>query len=143
MFPAQMKYSGSHYNRKNIEQDSGIIPKDSCDIAKHDLAHEVVGADVEHIDIAERVECQIEQGCGQAAGKKKAGASGKALPRIVRASAKAGIEPDDDKKDMPCERMDGKRTVAVIHACSVKEGKDAAKQPEIHKECKQYAMYPG
>lgn len=62
---------------------------------------------------------------------------------MVTGTARSGADPDHDQQDMPGEGVDGKRSIAVMHAGSIEEGEDAAKQPVIHEKCKQYAAYAG
>ena len=138
-----MQEACPYNNRKNINQYSGGISENPCDITEYDLPHEVIGADVEHVDLAVRMECKIERGCSQAAGEKQTGAFGESAEGMVGSPAQPCIDSDDDQKDMPGEGVNRKRAVAVVHSRCVEEGEDAAKQSEIHQKGKQDAAYFG
>lgn len=58
------------------------------------------------------------------------------------------MNPKDDKQYVPCEGMDGKWGIWVVHSARIKKSEDTAKQPEVHKKCKQKltdadVFYPG
>ena len=82
-----MQEACPYNNRKNINQYSGGISENPCDITEYDLPHEVIGADVEHVDLAVRMECKIERGCSQAAGEKQTGAFGESAEGMVGSPA--------------------------------------------------------
>ena len=85
--PKKMHEPGAGYNGCDIEQNPGAVSKKAGDIAKDDLSHGIVGTDVEHVDLAVRMECKIERGCSQAAGEKQTGAFGESAEGMVGSPA--------------------------------------------------------
>lgn len=78
--PEQVQEPGAGQDGCNIEQDSGAVSQKPGDVAKDNLPHRIVRADVEHIDLPVRMEQEVERRCDQAAGKKHADTLFKAGP---------------------------------------------------------------
>ena len=59
--------AGAGQDGCNIEQDSGAVSQKAGDVAKDNLPHRIVRADVEHIDPPQRVAHKIQYSCQKAA----------------------------------------------------------------------------
>ena len=78
------------------------------------LLHSIIGADVEHINIAKRVEGKVAEGGDESAGQVEAGAFFVAGRSVICVFPKPRAYPKKDEQDMPQVRMYGERGVAVM-----------------------------
>lgn len=127
---------------QNIGDDRRPVPEGFRNIPEDNLSHLIAGADIEHIDLPEGIEGQIEA-CGKkAAGKEEDSASGVAFPGVICLSREPGADSKDDQQDVPCKGMEREQRMAVVHAGGIKKCENTAQQSEIHEECKHYALDP-
>lgn len=137
--------------QKSAENCGGNIDKDSCGIptmagnGREDfLAHLIVGADIEHIDVAAGVEQNIEH-CRCEAEKQVAEDAGQELPGSVlciSAFDQTGIDSEDDQENMPEERVERQGSIRVIHAAGVKKCEDASEKGKSHEKSQTYPLHP-
>jgi len=126
--------------RGDIEKDSGAVPGSRGDAFEHFLPHGVIGADVEHVDIAVRVKNDVEYRGEYAAGKIKKGAAGKFPGGVFLFRtfffylAETCRNAEDDEQHMPQIGVDGQGRIGIVKAACVKKGEDSAHQPESLKE---------